>query len=1560
MLPTDYGKAIAEQLLARSLNIDIDLLRAFTLEFWRGVQQEDLESRSLGQDTELTLNAWQAFASFDVGEPVIELAPAEPGQPSSVLRILHRDMPFITDSVLLAIARAEITLHYLHNVTLTFQRGVNGAPEQITHSSADNTATQISETLIYAELKGVAASQREHLLEDLQRTLSDVRAVVVDYQPMRRKAMQMADKLAGSPSSEASEAAAFMHWLCDDHFTFLGFRSFDFSDGTLAQEAHSALGMLRNRPVATRRALSELRDSTREFLLEPTLLSFSKAGTPSRVHRPAYPDYIGIKRFDRLGNVCGEDGFLGLYTSPVYSDRPSSIPVVRRKVAWVDEQAGYRPGSYDSKALHQVLATYPRDELFQTPADALFKTATAIAHIHERRKTRLFLWRGRYGMFFNCLVYLPRDAYNTRVRSGIEALLKNQLHASDVEFESYFSESILVRLQFILRVDPNIDIAYDLGALEQQVIALSTDWQSTLRQALGTAPDEQAASAGLVLAQAFPSDYQERFDHNTARFDIGHLLSLTGADDLRLRFYQTATHADDQVNLKLFRRGEQLPLSKVIPVLENLGFHVVSEHPYSLTSGQGQFSIQDLSLDGAAAIDLVAIGPLFEEAFRSIWFGQAENDALNGLVVAQRLNSEEVALLRSYARYMKQAAFGFEQAFIAKTLLKHGSAARMLVQQFKALLKPTGNDDACAEEFDRYLSAIESLNEDRVLRTLMALISATVRSNYFAEREDRSLIVHKLAPAELLGLPEPRPAFEVFVYAPDMEGVHLRSSKVARGGIRWSDRPEDYRTEVLGLVKAQIVKNAVIVPSGAKGGFVIKGPISKDRGVATYERFIRGLLSVSDNLVDGRLVMPAGVHRRDDDDPYLVVAADKGTATFSDVANEIATERGFWLGDAFASGGSAGYDHKKMGITARGAWISVQRHFRALAIDPQQEPITVIGVGDMAGDVFGNGMLQSRCIKLVAAFNHLHIFVDPNPDPERSYSERARLFEQPQSSWSDYDTTLISPGGGVFSRSQKSVTISPQMRDVFAIEADELSGDSLIQQLLKAPVDLFWNGGIGTYVKASSESHDAAGDRANDGLRINGNELRARVVGEGGNLGLTHAGRIEYAANGGLINADFIDNAGGVDCSDHEVNLKILLSSAIESGALAESERKQLLLQQDEAVAELVLSNNFIQARCLSLAAEHSVGRVDEYNRLAQELEARLNFDRDEADFPTDDGLQDRARAGLGLLLPEMATLLGYAKLLLKHELDASGFVAEPSISAIANNEFPATIVDRFGALIGQHRLHEALVNTMLANDIIGFAGVSFVSRLKAFVGCETEDVVRAYWISAELFQLRARTEWLDAAAVDIELKRHAMLDQIRLVRRLTRWLIRNHRSTLDVERLLDRYRPHIPDLLDDPDALFLTNSQRQAHHRQNALLPVADCHLPAIGLGFELFGALAVAEAAARSKVPAGTAGPVYRAVGELLQIDVLSDYLAQLPGGGHWRAMERDALLDDLCERQLVATQNVLECGGDIAQWAVTQQDFVERWRAIVGGVQLGPDQEFAGLSMTVRKLVDLAAGY
>jgi glutamate dehydrogenase len=1560
MSSQDYGAAIAAQLIKGSVAAEQSLLLAFAQEFWRGVQKEDLEGRTLAADVGLTQDAFDAFTRFQPEAPQIEWLPGATDD-QALLRILHPDMPFITDSVLMALQRADVSLRYLHNVTLAFERDEAGRPHRLPTSGRDHGQAP-KETLIYIELHALSEPRRMAVADDLADTLADVREVVADHEAMLERAQDLAAELTRRGGAETMETASFLNWLREDHFTFLGFRSFSFEGGAIEQVPDSALGMLRSRRPATRRELSDLKDSTRDFLLEPTPVSFSKAGTPSRVHRPTYPDYIGIKRFDASGRVIGEDGFLGLYTSPVYRMDPATIPVVRRKVSWVMQESGYLMGSYDAKALRQVLNTYPRDELLQTPRERLLDTATAIAHIHERRLTRVFLWRGRYGMFYNCMVYMPRDALSTRVRMGIQQLLCKRLGALDVEFELFFSESVLVRLQYILRVDPVANVDFDREGLEAEVLALASDWQGELRAVLQATP---AGVHRLAFADGFASDYQERFSQQVASYDIDQLLALRDSDDLRVRFYRPeaegeTTEGAHEIQLKLFRRGDTLPLSRIVPMLEHFGLEVRSEHPYHVDTGDESYSIQDLKVASDSPLPLESVGDLFEQAFSAVWQGLAESDALNSLVISEHLHWQQIALLRSYARYMKQAAYGFEQAFIEQTVLKHSPAAKLLMAHFEHRLDPRQQLSSQDDAFRAYLNQIELLNEDQVLRRLYELVQATVRTNYFADRHDPGLVVHKLAARELPELPEPRPLFEIYAYSPDFEGVHLRSSQVARGGIRWSDRQEDYRTEVLGLVKAQIVKNAVIVPNGAKGGFVAKRSTDPDAGINAYRRFITAALSITDNLKDGQIVPPQGVYRRDDDDPYFVVAADKGTATFSDTANDIAKEHGFWLGDAFASGGSVGYDHKKMGITAKGAWISVQRHLRSLGLDPQTEPFTVVGIGDMGGDVFGNGMLRSEQTRLLAAFNHLHIFVDPDPDPASSFAERQRLFALPRSSWSNYDQELISPGGGVFSRTQKSITITKPMQAAFDIEASSLTGDELIRALLKAPVDLLWNGGIGTYVKASSEANAEVGDRTNDTLRLNGSELRARVVGEGGNLGLTHLGRIEYAAHGGLINADFIDNAAGVDCSDHEVNLKILLGAAQDERLISPSERDELLRGEEDAIAELVLANNFVQARCLALARAHAIGREDEYNRLAQTLESTMAFDRGEADFPSEEILDERRRNSAGLHLPELSTLLGYAKLLLKEQLLAEGFAPEPALAALARQEFPAALADRFADQIPDHRLHDAIAITVLTNDVVGYGGITFVSRIMAFVGCEAQDAVRAYWTCARLFRFPERMNWADSCDAEPAARTDLMLDLVRLMRRSVRWLIRRHRTALEPAALIERYQPPVDALLEQPETLFFSRRQQERYLARQPQFAAAAEAPPAIAAGFELFDALAVAELAARTGADPQQAGPIYQAVGEHMQLDRLGAFLADYDASGHWRAMERDALLDDLCEQQLAVAAQVLAEGQSVTEWAAANAALMTRWDRTMDAVSLTPDMEFAGLSMTVRKLVDLLSSH
>ena len=1546
MHAAEYAAALTER-LRNQVDAQPELGR-FVEDFWHGVVTEDLIDRAPEDDAQLTWQAWQDLATFDPDEPAIEVSQSALDHRFSVVKILHPDMPFITDSVLMELSRRDLRLRYLHNVTLPVR-------EQAT-------------TMVYAEVDALDEAEEQDLLRELGRVLADVRAVVRDHDAMRDKALALALALENQPAPpphlsdqvDASEAAEFLRWLCNDHFTFLGARSFRFDDGSVVQEIGSELGHLTLRRAATSRPLAELREETLSFLLEPTYLSFSRAGTPSRVHRPAYPDYIGIKRFDAAGKVVGEYGFLGLYTSPVYTMQPTSIPVIRQRVTDVLARSGHKPGSFDYKSLAQILATYPRDALFQSGAEQLFQTATDIAHIHERRMTRVYLWRGRYGLFFNCLVYLPRDLLNTRVRKAIGDLLCERLHAIEFDFDSFFSESRLVRLQYTLRVDPLQEIDVDLSQLQQQIIDLSQDWQEELGRLLRDDPERGA------LARGFSADYQHHFDVATAVFDAGHLTRLADASQLKLRFYRVDPEQSERVNLKLFRKGELLPLSRVVPILEHLGFDVVSEHPYTVTTETAEYSIQDFSLRRSGGLDLTTVGPAFESAFARIWQGVAQSDRFNGLILCQGLSWREVALLRGYAAYMRQAGFGFEREFIGATLLKHDEAARLLIQHFHHRLG-TGAVPDCAPELGAYLDAVPLLNEDQVLRGFMQLIEATERTNfYYPFEHDAGLIVYKLSPENLSALPLPRPRHELFVYAPDMEGVHLRSSSVARGGIRWSDRLEDYRTEILGLVKAQIVKNAVIVPSGAKGGFVIKrdrGDLSgadwQALGERTYRRFISGLLSVTDNLIDDQVVEPPGVRCRDGEDPYFVVAADKGTATFSDIANEVAQSNDFWLGDAFASGGSVGYDHKKLGITARGAWVSVQRHFHRLGIDPESAPVTVIGIGDMAGDVFGNGMLRSSSMRLLAAFNHRHIFIDPTPDVAAAFAERQRLFEC-RGGWDAYATALISDGGGVFERSAKTIPISASMAAAFAINAAELSPDALITALLCAPVDLLWNGGIGTYVKASGESHQDVGDRANDGLRVNGRQVRARVIGEGGNLGLTHKGRIEYAQHGGLINADFIDNAGGVDCSDHEVNAKILLGAALRSGEVEPDERDALLLSQADAVADRVLANNFVQARCLSLARDHSIGRIDEYDRLAQRLEQELDFTREEADFPSEETLQERQREGESLQGPELATLMSYAKLLLKRQLASTTLHEDPSVAAIAENAFSPEFAQRFDTLIQQHRLLPQIVHTQLTNRIIGIGGITFVDRTMDFSGASVEDVVRSFLVCDRLFELERRMNWLDAAPVDVDHKRAATLDLMRGIRRVCRWLLRLHRYELDIDALLQRYRARIAEALGDDGLTCLGEHEAAAYAAKS--VPFADAPMQTNALaqpllGFELFAPLAVAEVAAAQDMKVKDVAPVYVGVGRALGLEALGRFLGALAAPNHWRAMERDALLDDLCTHQVHMTCQVLEAGVGLDAWLAARPRLVRRTEAALDQVHLDAEEDLAGIAMTVRKLVELA---
>ena len=1573
--------SVLDHLRTRLPSEEHGLATVFTRKLWAGVPDEELEGRDTEDAAGATITSLRKFQVRQPTDVVVEVMNPNFerdgwGSEHTVVLIVHPDMPFIIDSVLMELSGHELGVHQLQNVVFSAVRDAGGQLQGFD----GQVSSARREVLIYAEVDRVDAERARSLTARLLEILADVRVVVGDFSAMTRRLQVIADALEQSPpplpSDDVAESVAFLKWLREDNFTFLGYRAFDFSDGVMRQEADSALGIMRNRKVASERSLDNQPEETRRFLLEPVALAFSKSGTRSQVHRPAYPDYIAVKQFDEAGHVIGEHGFLGLFTSRVYMEEPRRIPIIRQRVARIMERSGHEPGGFDSKALAQVLATYPRDELFLSTEDELFDNALAISHIHERRKTQVFVRRGRYGLFYTVLVFMPRDLFHTSLRIRIQELLIDALAAEDAPFEAYFSESILVRLQFTIRLTAGTPVDVDIADVCNRIIALTRDWTQDFRQALTQEFGEaQGNRYARVYQDAFPAGYREHFAVRAAVHDVMDMERLTAAQSLNMRFYRNPEDPPSTTFLKLFHLDDPLPLSDILPSLENMGVRVIGERAFRVRRTDGAcIAIHEFQLEHNGPFDISEIGDNFEAAFVRVWDGRADDDSLNRLVVAARLDYRRVAVLRAYARYIKQIRFGFSQDFIADTLTAHPAIAARLVTYFEERLDPEGDGDGSATR-DAIIQALDDvalLNEDRILRRFLEVLGATLRTNFW-QRDDngepKPYLALKLAPRSISGVPAPAPEFEIFVSSARFEGVHLRSGAIARGGLRWSDRLEDYRTEVLGLVKAQVVKNAVIVPTGAKGGFVLRRPPA-DReayaaeGIACYRQFISGLLDVTDNIGPEGIVPPKDVRRHDGDDPYLVVAADKGTAAFSDFANEEAEGHGFWLGDAFASGGSNGYDHKKMGITARGAWISVQRHFSERGVDVQSDAVSVLGIGDMSGDVFGNGMLLSSSIELVAAFNHLHIFIDPYPDAAVSFAERKRLFALPRSGWGDYDVSLISPGGGVFERSLKSIALSPEMKQRFATEAEVLSPDELIHELLKAPVDLIWNGGIGTYVRASTETDAEVGDRANDHIRVAASELRAKAFGEGGNLGLTQRARIEFSLAGGAVNTDFIDNAGGVDSSDREVNIKILLNQQVANGDLTIKQRNELLESMTGDVAELVLTNNFRQAQALSLAEHHARERGAEYQRLISRMETDQGLDRELEDIPSDEVLADRAAGGQGLTRPELAVLLSYSKMYLKNRLVISMIHTDPVIADEAFSEFPGVIGERFPDAVRAHRLNREIIATVVANDVVHHLGVSSVVHLSEFVGGEVEDIVRAYYAAAVCFAIRDKFHAVEQAeGVSGDVKVSMLLQLMRLARRGTRWFLRHRRDDLDVQNLIDYFGPRISLLAQRHSDLL--GASGAARRRRRIERRLAEGVPPELAESTDNAAALAMTlpvidSADARGVDPLRVA-ETFSCLDHALGFDWLSEQLARVPGDSLWQSMERDALLDELVTLHATLAAGIhnddgVEISRCVDAWLSDHAGLVGSWRRTLEEAQRTTTPDFSLFSMTLRKLGDL----
>ncbi|TCO76321.1 glutamate dehydrogenase (NAD) [Plasticicumulans lactativorans] len=1533
---------------------------------------------------------WNLVRGVRLGETVVRVYNPtfeEHGWRSThtVLDLVLPDMPFLVDSVGMELNRHGFTLHRLFHPVVKLASDEHGELARVLPPSAGEG---VALAVMHFEIdRETDAGKLRQLATDIERILGDVSAAVEDWPRMLARMNEIAEDLDPArlpvPETEVEEVCAFLDWAADNHFTLLGYCAYLLAevDGELLlqPEPGTGLGIRRAANTATSTSFNALPPAQRRMALEPRLLVLTKANAHSTVHRPVQLDYIGIKRFDDAGQVIGEWRFLGLFTSSAYQMSPLSIPVLRAKVRAVLDRAGFAAVSHSGKAIKHVLTTYPRDELFQATVDELYEAAMGIVHLEERQRLRLFMRKDAFERHVSAIAYVPRDRYNTELRVKMQNILMAALNGTSTDFVTEFGESVLARVLITVRTVPGQIPEYDAAALEQRMTEAMLSWEDGLRAAL---LDECGEGPGNALfnryGAAFTAAYKEDFVPRSAVGDILRLERVREGAPLGIHLYRPLETPQGLLRFKLYGPQPIIALSDVLPMLEKMGLNVLEARPYEVEPRDAQaLWVLDFDLREAPGIevDVGAVREIFQDAFARVWNGSMENDGFNRLVLGAGLAWRAVVMLRAYAKYLLQTRAPFSQAYMEETLAKHAGITAQLAALFFARFDVDADDaDQAAARVAGIESALEQvsvLDEDRILRRFLGVILATLRTNFCQTAADggpKEYLSFKFDPSQVPELPLPRPMFEIFVYSPRAEAVHLRFGKVARGGLRWSDRREDFRTEVLGLVKAQQVKNAVIVPVGSKGGFVVKRPPAEREAlmaevVHCYKTLIRGMLDLTDNLVGGSVAPPPRVRRYDADDPYLVVAADKGTATFSDIANGLAREYGFWLDDAFASGGSVGYDHKKMGITARGAWESVKRQFRELDKDIQNEDFSVVGVGDMSGDVFGNGMLLSRHIRLVAAFDHRHIFLDPSPDTATSFAERERLFALPRSSWADYDASLISPGGGIYPRSAKSIAVSPEVRAVLDIDAERLTPTELISAILKAPVELLWNGGIGTYVKSSEETHADAGDRANDVLRVNGAELRCKVVGEGGNLGFTQRGRIEYALRGGRVFTDAIDNSAGVNCSDHEVNIKILLGLVVAAGDMTEKQRNVLLAEMTDEVAWLVLRQNVLQPQTINIAVREAPQLLGDHTRVIRLLEKAGRLNRAIEFLPADDEIAEREAAGRGLTAPEIAVLLAYSKIALYDELLASDVPEDPYLRMVLRSYFPRPLLERYAEVMDSHPLKREIIATVITNSMLNRMGSTFAFRVGEQSGASFPAIARAYTAAREMFD--STRLWDAIEALDNKVPAALQLDMISqsqdLLTRACLWLLRNRRQPLDIEGTVARFAPDISRLL-SMKGLMPGAAGERLHRDAEALTAVGVPEDVAEWVASQdpLYATLDVIEVAAKAGLAAEQAALVYFSLVDQLDLDWLRHAISDLPTTTHWQNRARHALLDGLYTQQRRLAAGVLkhsEGGGEpadwLAAWGSRHQAGIERLKSVTTDLKAASKIDLAMLMVAIGEV-------
>ncbi len=1603
-------------------------LQRFVERFFARVASEDMALRPATAWLGLSRDLIGFASEREAGTPKIRLFNPDAATHGfdgghTVLQVVNDDMPFLVDSVTMALAERGIGTHLLIHPVLAVRRE-QGRLQEI--------GAGASESMMHIEIDRQTAADFADIAAVIETSLHDVRVCVQDWQAMRDAMSRASEEMATRPlpvnGVARAEAQDFLRWAADNHFTFLGYREYRVVDEAgkrmLAPVEGSGLGLMRHKPMHPARPVSDFAVG-QQTGTERDVLILTKTNARATVHRPGYMDYIGVLVYDENGVAVAEQRFLGLYTSGAYNRRPWEIPMVRRRHDQIMERSGLSAGSHSGKALRHILDTLPRDELFQSSGEELFATTMGVLALQERARSRLFLRRDRYGRFFTALVYIPRDRFSGEVRNRIEAVLREALDGERIDSSIAIGESPLAQMYLVIRPKAGSTVQADAAAIEQRIASIVRNWHDGLREALVRTRGE---SEGLRLARRFarglPPGYIDAVSPEAAAEDLSRADQLASEKDLGLSLYA----AEDGLRFKALRLDRMIVLSDALPMLENLGLRILSEHPFELSAEGRTYAVQDFVVQPQRPLgDLAAVRASFEEAFARVWSGDAESDGFNRLVLGAGLSWRQVAVLRGYAKYLLQTGVPFSQTYMEETLVRYPMVARLLVELFESRFAPERAEAQAArsasvgESLKRVLSGlaeadqvalagaidsvaaalgdaravqmpaieeaigvvlerVSSLDEDRILRSMKAVIQATLRTSFHQKKggTHRDYISFKFDPSKVPDLPKPRPFREIFVYSPWVEGVHLRFGPVARGGLRWSDRREDFRTEVLGLVKAQMVKNTVIVPVGSKGGFFPKrSPVGGDRdavlaeGIASYKRFINGLLDITDNIVNGQIVAPVDVVRHDGDDPYLVVAADKGTATFSDIANGISAEHGFWLGDAFASGGSVGYDHKGMGITARGGWESVKRHFRALGRDCQSEDFTCVGVGDMSGDVFGNGMLLSKHIRLLAAFDHRHIFLDPNPDSARSFVERDRLFKLPRSSWDDYDKALISAGGGIYPRSAKHIPVSAEVRAALGIEGDaeQMTPAQLMNAILKAPIDLLWNGGIGTYVKAATESHADAGDRANNGLRVNGGELRCKVVGEGGNLGMTQKGRIEAALNGVLLNTDFIDNSAGVDTSDHEVNIKILLGGVMARGALTLEQRNVLLAEMTNEVGDLVLKDNYRQNQAISLMERMSVPRLGSFQHMIRTLETQGLLDRAIEFLPSDAEFSDRRSRGLGLTRPELSILLSYDKIVIFNQLLDSDVPEDAHLSRELQRYFPKPLQERYTADMETHRLRREIIATAVTNSMVNRMGATFVLRMQEDTGEQPAQIAKAYSIAREI--LDARQWWSAVDAADLKVSEPAQIDARmaiwQLWRQYTRWMLNQPGENLQIAAMVERYaakmgelRQILPKVL-PAEARAQVETSIEAWKRQGFAAPLAAdfAALPFLAYGLD------IVSIALQRNLPVADVAAVYFSLSDALHTKWLMDQVEQLPVEGRWHAQARGALRDELQQQQSVLVGQVLNsvpagkaAAEAVGAWLSRDDQTLRYTLAMFADMRNLRGMDYATLLVAVRRLGQIAA--